>query len=325
VTAAAPYRPRIMQVTIVGQHVPHVPLLQRLLGNAFSVTGIAALPAQGPIETDVLITTRLSADEAPRLRCQLLQTPGAGLDAIALGAIPADCRVCNVFEHEIPIAEFVCHAVLDQAIFGDARLVPLDAAHWPRAYFERPFHDEAMGRRAAIVGFGAIGRATASRLRALGLHVTAVTRRASPAADADAVHPVADLVGLLPQVDVLVLCCPLDDATRGIIGARELAAMKPTAMLVNVGRAPLVQEQPLFDALQAGRIGRAVLDVWYHYPAAGQTELAPSALPLHTLPNARCTPHISGWTHGLLARRYAFMARNIEFLRSGHALQNVVQ
>ncbi len=314
-----------MQVTIVGQHVPHVPLLQRLLGEAFQVRGIAALPAEGRIETEVLVTTRLTAGEAARLRCRLLQAPGAGMDAIALAALPPDCRVCNVFEHEIPIAEFVCHAVLDHAIFDATPPVPLDAAHWPRAYLERPFHDEALGRRVAVVGFGAIGRATASRLRALGLHVTAVTRRAVQDANADAVHPVADLAGLLPDIDVLVLCCPLTEQTRGLIGERELAAMKRTALLVNVGRAHLVQEQPLFDALRAGRIGRAVLDVWYHYPAAGQTERAPSALPFHALPNARCTPHISGWTKGLLARRYAFMARNIERLRTGQALQNVVR
>lgn len=313
-----------MQVTIVGQHVPYVPLLQKLLGEGFRVEGVAALPAAGAIGSDVLVTTRLSADEAGRLRCRLLQAPGAGMDAIALAAVPADCRVCNVYEHEIPIAEFVCHAVLEQAIFQQP-LPAMDAAHWPRAYLERPFHDEAMGKRAAIVGFGAIGRATAARLRALGLHVTAVTRRAQPEEGADAVHPVSELASLLPQVDVLVLCCPLNEQTRGMIGERELAAMKPTSLLINVGRAALVQEQPLFDALQAGRIGRAVLDVWYHYPAAGQQQLAPAALPFHTLPNARCTPHISGWTHGLLARRYAFMARNIERLRAGQPLQNVVQ
>ncbi|MDB5857694.1 MAG: D-3-phosphoglycerate dehydrogenase, partial [Ramlibacter sp.] len=149
--------------------------------------------------------------------------------------------------------------------------------------------------------------------------------RAEAEAGADAVHAVADLAALLPDIDVLILCCPLNDQTRGMIGARELAAMKRTALLVNVGRAQLVQEQPLFDALRDGRIGRAVLDVWYHYPVAGQAELAPSALPFHTLPNARCTPHISGWTHGLLARRYAFIAGNIERLRTGQALQNVVQ
>lgn len=313
-----------MQITIVGQHVPHVPLLQRQLGATFEVSGIATLPSVGLVETDVLITTRLSADEASRLRCQLLQAPGAGLDAIALSGLTADCRVCNVYEHEIPIAEFVCHAVLDHAIFTES-LPPLDAKHWPRAYFERPLHGEALGRRAAIVGFGAIGRATAARLRALGLHVTAVTRRAEWVEGADAVHAVAELAELLPRVDVLVLCCPLNDATRGLVGEVELAVMKSTALLINVGRAPLVQQQPLFDALQAGRIGRAVLDVWYDYPVAGQTELAPAALPFHTLANARCTPHISGWTQGLIARRYAFIADNIRRLEANQPLQNRVQ
>lgn len=314
-----------MHVLLNGQHLPHVPLMQRLLGEGFQVTGLASLPATGPIEADVLVSTRLTAAEAPRLRTHLLQVPGAGLDAIALDGVPEGCRVCNVFEHEIPIAEFVCHAVLDQAIYGDTPAVPMDAAHWPQAYFERPFHDEATGRRAAIVGFGSIGRATAQRLRALGLHVTAVTRRDTPEAGADATHPVADLAGLLPHIDVLVLCCPLNDSTRGLIGARELAAMKRSALLINVGRAALVQEQPLFDALNQQRLGRAVLDVWYHYPAAGQTELAPASLPFHTLPNARCTPHISGWTKGLLERRYAFMARNIARLKAGQALENVVR
>lgn len=317
--------PPLMKITLAGLHAPHVPRLQALLGEGYAVEGMENLPASGPIETDVLVAIRLRADEARRLKCSLLQAPGAGLDAIALDALADGIRVCNVFEHELPIAEFVTHAVLDYAIHAEPPAL-VDPVHWPRAYRERPFHGEAHGRRAAIVGFGAIGRATARRLRALGLHVTAVTRRGEPQAEADAARPVAQLLSLLPEVDVLVLCCPLTRETEGLIGARELDAMRPDALLVNVGRGPLVQEQSLYEALVARRIGRAVLDVWYQYPTSPtQTELAPSRFPFHTLPNARCTPHIAGWTQGLLQRRYAFMARNIQRLGRGEALKNVVR
>lgn len=314
----------LMKVVLVGQHAHHVPRLRRLLGSGYEILGLDTLPPSGPITADVLVGMRLSAQEAARVRCTLLQVPGAGLDAIAVDALPPEVRLCNVHEHEIPIAEFVVHAVLDHAIFPQPA-APVDPVHWPQAYLQRPFHGEAHGRHAAIVGFGAIGRATAVRLRALGMRVTAVTRSGRGTDGADAHHPVADLRALLPQVDVLVLCCPLDEQSRGMIGADELAAMRPDALLVNVGRGPLVQEEPLYDALVQRRIGRAVLDVWYHYPVAGQATLAPSAFPFHTLPNARCTPHISGWTHGLLDRRYALVSLNIERLRQGEPLLNVVR
>lgn len=139
-----------MQVTVLAQHAPHAPRLQALLGDKFQVSGLAALPADGPIETDVLVATRLTAEQAPRLRAQLLQAPGAGLDTIALDAVPATCRVCNVYEHEIPIAEFVTRAVLDWCIFPEGDQFKMDAPNWPSTFLGRVFHGEAMGRRAAI-------------------------------------------------------------------------------------------------------------------------------------------------------------------------------
>ncbi|MFA5520600.1 MAG: 2-hydroxyacid dehydrogenase [Castellaniella sp.] len=310
-----------MHVTIAAQHSPHAPFLQSLLGPAHTVGTLAQLPATGPIVTDVLITTRLSADEASRLQARLLHAPSAGLDAIARDALPADCLVCNVYEHETAIAEYVTHAILQHQIFGFSGPAPMDAAHWPRAYRERPLHNEAAGTHVAIVGFGRIGRTTARRLRALDMKVTAVTRHRRREAGADATHAVSALHELLPDVDFLLLCCPLTPGTRGMIGERELAAMKPGAVLINVGRAHVVDEAALYQALRDGRLGGAVLDVWYHYPGA-EAQLAPSAFPFHTLPNVRCTPHIAAWTHGLIARRYRFIARNIQRLAAGEALEN---
>ncbi len=310
-----------MRITLIGQHGPYAPFLQSLLGPTYSVSALPQLPASGPIQTDVLITTRLSADQAARLQARLLQAPAAGLDAIAREAIAPECQVCNVYEHEPAIAEFVTHAILQHQLFGFSAPAPVDAAHWPRAYRERPLHDEAMGTHIAIVGFGRIGRATAHRLRAMGMKITAVTRHERPEPEADAVCAVAALPEVLPDVDFLLLCCPLTPETEGMIGARELAAMKADAVLINVGRARVVQEEALYEALRAQRIGGAVLDVWYHYPEAQDT-LAPASFPFHALPNVRCTPHIAAWTHGLIRRRYRFIAQNIQRLAAGEPLQN---
>jgi phosphoglycerate dehydrogenase-like enzyme len=314
-----------MQVTILGQHAPFAPLLQGLLGPDHTVEGFSHWPATERLATDVLVTTKLSAQDAARLDCRLVQTPSAGVDAIAAEALPEDCPLCNVYEHQVPIAEFIAHAVLDYCIYPNPNPPPLDEEHWPAQYLGRAFHGEVQGQHAAIVGLGAIGKEAARRLRALGMRVTAVTRRQTPEPDVDATHPVERLIDLLHSVDVLVLCCPLNDATRGMIGDEAFRALKSSALLINVGRAELIHEQALFDALQQNRLGRAVLDVWYRYPSPGQTRLAPASLPFHTLANVRATPHMAGWTRGMIERRYAFIARNIERLAAGEPLQNILR
>jgi phosphoglycerate dehydrogenase-like enzyme len=155
--------------------------------------------------------------------------------------------------------------------------------------------------------------------------VIAVTRHGAAEPLADRAFAFAELRSALPLADAVVLCCPLTDETRNSIGARELDCMKADALLVNVARAAVVDEEALFDALRDRRIARAVLDVWYAYPRVGDTSLAPSRMPFHTLPNVRCTPHISAWTEGLVARRNGLVAQNIMRLRDGVPLENRVR
>ncbi|MFO5276463.1 hypothetical protein RCL00_24825, partial [Salmonella enterica subsp. enterica serovar 1,4,[5],12:i:-] len=80
------------------------------------ITTLAEFPVQGELTADVLITNQLTAEQARRVRCRLLQIPGAGADKIALDVLPRDCIVCNVHGHEVPIAEFVTHAVLEHVL-----------------------------------------------------------------------------------------------------------------------------------------------------------------------------------------------------------------
>ena len=182
-----------------------------------------------------------------------------------------------------PIAEFVAASVLahDKLLHESARL--------QRDHVWR--HREptrTAGSRALVVGTGGIGRATARLLRALGMHVTGSGRTArADDPDFGTVVATADLCAHLGDQDHVVLAAPLTDQTRGLLGAAELAAMKPTAHLVNIGRGPLVDEEALLDALLGGRIAAASLDVF-------ATEPLPHDHPFWDLEQVHVSAHMSG-------------------------------
>ena len=262
---------------------------------------------------------------APGLK--LLQLPGAGVDGIAFETLPAGCRVCNVFEHEIGISEYVMLAMLEWSV----RLCALDAGFrdgdWtPSVILLGPTHGELAGKTLGIVGFGHIGRAVARRAKAFDMRILAITRRRpEDAGDADAVYLAADIDEALPVCDFVVLACPLTAETRGLIDGARLAAMKESAVLINVSRGSVVVEDDLYHALKEGRIGGAVLDVWYQYPKPGGESVRPSRHPFHELANVYMTPHASSWSEGLLERRWTVIADNMDRLADGRPLRNLVQ
>ena len=144
----------------------------------------------------------------------------------------------------------------------------------------------------------------------------------------------ADLAGIdrlddmLPAVDYLVIACPLNDATRGLIDARRLALLGPAAVVVNVSRGPIVDEEVLYAACRDGTIGGAIIDTWYRYPdptgGVGQRCL-PSRFPFETLANVVMTPHASGWSAGLLDRRWSMIADNLTRFERGELLHNLLR
>src|SRR4030095_452862 len=103
---------------------------------------------------------------------------------------------------------------------------------------------------------------------------------------------------LLRGADYVAITLALTPETRGMIGARQLALMKRSAVLINVARGEVVDEDALYEALAGGTIAGAALDVWYRYPA-GPGPTLPSRRPFHELPNVLMTPHVSGWTEGM--------------------------
>jgi phosphoglycerate dehydrogenase-like enzyme len=173
--------------------------------------------------------------------------------------------------------------------------------------------DEAGGKTVLLVGLGRIGGRIARLCKALGMTVIGVRQNVAGGAEgADEVHSFRDFVGLVPRADFVVLACPLTDETRGLVSAAALAAMKPTAHLINVARGRVVDEAALVATLQAGRIKGAALDVTADEPL-------PQDSPLWAMPNVLITPHTGGETHMYEDNVLDFMMENIARLQRGEA------
>jgi phosphoglycerate dehydrogenase-like enzyme len=298
-------------------------------GDRATVTAIegeqpAARDAAAFAEADVLVSTAFDHELPPTPRLRLLQLPASGLDAVDLAAVPAGCAVCNVFEHDIGMSEYVLAAMLHHVVDLAGRSARFQAGSWaegPR--FSGAFRPELADRTLGSVGYGSIGRAVARRARAFGMRVMAVTRTPRQ------LDPAPDWLGgfdqldhLLEASDFVLLACPLTEQTRGLIGPAQLARMKPDAVLINVARGPVVDEEALYQALREGLIGGAVLDTWYRYASPADPGLRPSRQPFHELQNVVMTPHLSGWTEGLMPRRLAVIIDNIERLAGGRPLRH---
>ena len=279
-------------------------------------------------DVDVFLSksfTPAMAAHAGRLR--LIHTPGAGTNWIDLPAVPPHVTVCNVFGHEVSIAEYVLMAIL--ALNRD--LLNMDArfrrADWSDRKVRAPAGD-VRGRTLGVIGLGHIGSEVARVGNALGMRVVGATRTPSP--ERAAALGLASLVrldrleGVLGEADFVVLAIPLEAGTAGMIGERELGLMKRTASLINVARGEVVDEAALYAALSDGRIAGAAIDVWYRYPE-GDEAARPADQPFHELPNVIMTPHIAGWTAETFRHRWAAIDDNLRRLSRGEPLLNVVR
>jgi phosphoglycerate dehydrogenase-like enzyme len=281
-------------------------------------------------DVDVLVTLAFSREMgAVARRLKLVQVPGAGLDRIDSSALPAGTRLANAYGHETGIAEYVLGAMLALT----RELVRLDAAlrlgrwqsQWAVGLPPPPVWPELAGKTLGILGYGRIGQALARRARGFDMEVLAIRRDAEqpdPRGIASVRGPEA-LDDVVARSDYLAITLPLTSETRGLLGEKQLRSMKPTALIVNVARAEIVDEDALYGVLAARRIGGAALDVWYRYPTASGTTL-PARQPFHELPNVLMTPHVSGWTDGMLEARATLIAENIRRTARGEPPLNLV-
>ena len=160
------------------------------------------------------------------------------------------------------------------------------------------------GARALVVGYGEIGRRVAQVCLALGMQVDAIKRVARSAFDGDvSLYAPTGLMSVLPKADVVLLTLPLTPETTGMLGFEELGRMKAGAILINVSRGAIVDEEALFRALESGHLGGAALDVWWQYPSRGQDQGAPSKFDFASLDNVVMTPHLGGSNRDTERRR----------------------
>lgn len=212
----------------------------------------------------------------------------------------------------IPIAQHILLMMLHQA----KRMDIWEAARAERAWRHAP-SEELTGKTVALYGLGGIGSEVARLAKALRMRVVGLRRRPEPVEHVDELLPPEAVGRLCAEADYLVICAPLTTATRGAIGAAELAMMKPSAYLINVARGPIVDEAELVSALREGRIAGAALDVF-------EVEPLPSDHALWSLPNVVITPHTAPASPFHIQRGTELFIENLRRFGAGQALLNVV-
>ena len=270
--------------------------------------------------------TKAMGRGAKKLR--LIQNTGVGIDRYDLSSFPPGVRLCVSYHHEAGMAEYVIMTVLALT----RRMVHFDAqlrqGQWSGSCIFGPQFTarEIAGTTLGLIGYGRIGREVAKRASALGMRVRAIKQHPAETGMEEGVDFVGgpeDLPGLLAASDYLVVTCPLTPETEGMMGEEQFGLMKPDAYLINVSRGKIVQEGALYEALRAGTIAGAALDVWYNYPPGTVPSASrPSAYPFHELTNVIMTPHISSCTAETVEARWRDIGHNLEHLETGAALRN---
>jgi len=252
----------------------------------FSIA-VCATPAEAEAriaDAEILYAWNFPSELLPRAaRLRWVQNMGAGVERFMVPELSRRVTVTRVGGTFGPwMAEYVLgwclHVTLRTELFRaqqrERKWLPMDPLR---------LH----GSTLCVVGLGDIGRAIARAARGVGMRVVGVNRSGKRVAEAGRAYKTRDIGKAVAAADFIALTVPLTEATRGLIGAAELAAMKPSAWLINIARGPIVDEAALLDALKGNRLGGAVLDVFDEEPL-------PRDHPLWKLDNVVITPHISG-------------------------------
>lgn len=251
--------------------------------------------------------------DAPALRW--VHTISAGVDRLINDQLrEREITLTNAAgAYAIPIAEWVLHALLMIVKRGPQMVLAQQERRWHDAIDS----DELTGKTLTILGAGGIGREIARRAAAFDMRVWAVNRSGRAVPHVERVVSGDGWRDLLPETDMLVLAAPLTAATRGLVGARELALLPRHAWLINIARGSIVDEPALIEALRGGTLAGAALDTFASEPL-------PPDSPLWTLPNVIVSPHHSGSSPRSEERALDLFIDNLQRFVSGAELRNVV-
>ncbi|MCR9092608.1 MAG: D-2-hydroxyacid dehydrogenase [bacterium] len=243
-----------------------------------------------------------------------MQGPGAGIDnPIWETLLARGVRLTNASGiHGDPIAQYIFAYVLHWE-----RNVAQHQRQQAERRWETIYSGDLSAKTIGIVGYGGIGRSTARIAKAFGMRTIGCRRSPCEDEHLDRFVNLDGLPDLLAESDYVVLCMPYNDETRGMIGAAELAAMRPEAVLINVARGGVVDEPALIDVLRAGSIRGATLDVVSEEPL-------PEDSPLWSLENCVLTPHDAGYSPLGSERLGELFLENLGRFARGEALRNEI-
>ena len=278
-----------------------------------------ARTALAGVDVIIPLMSRIDAAFMDAGRFRLIQQWGVGLEGVDLEAARArGIMVANVPSAGTGNAESVAeHIVL--LMLALLRQLPSAQADVRASLLGTPLGRSLMARTVCIFGLGTIGRQLALRLRGFGVRLIGISREPDAARAAEfglaACYSIEDRNQAFAQTDVLALCTPLTETTRGIIDAEALAALPAAAIVVNTARGGLVDYAALYAALKSGRLAGAGLDVFWQEPIAPDD-------PLLSLPNVIATPHVAGVTDVSYEGIASGIAENVDRLRRGEPILN---
>jgi phosphoglycerate dehydrogenase-like enzyme len=253
-------------------------------------------------------------------RLRFVQMLSAGVDAVDFSALPDSLVVAsNAGAYARAMSEHVVAMTLSLA-----KRLPQRHAALVAGRFDKWLPAQTLdGAICAILGFGGAGSATARLMRAFGARIYAVNRSGRTGEPVELAVTLADLDLVLAAADVLVVALPLTGATRGLIGRRELALMKPTAILVNVARGAIVDQGALYEHLRTHPEFSAGIDTWWNEPA-GQAPFRPD-YPFTDLPNVIGSPHNSSIVPGAMLSSARLAAENVRRFLRGEQVTGVIR
>ena len=266
-------------------------------------------------DAEIIMGFRPLRDGALRARrLRWVHAIGAGVENLCQDVAGTEIQVTNCHIHGDAIGDHVFALILAHIRrLGEARELQT-ARRWA--------HDEVRGtplagRTIGILGLGTIGTGVARRAVAFGMRVVGTKQHPSPIPGVDRVLPPEEIDAVLREASVLAMTLPLTPATRGILGARELALLPEGAFVVNIGRGGQIDEAALVEALRSGRLGGAGLDVFAEEPL-------PLDSPLWSTPRLTITPHVAGDFPGYMDRMLPLFCENLRQYLAGRPLRNIV-
>lgn len=327
-----------MKIAVIGRSA-YAKMLKKYLGKGFKIKYFSSLNDENLKKfenIDVLISMTWGRSiwgeninqKTPDLKqLKLIHLPGSGIDGINFSKLPEGCKVCNVYEHETAISEFVLANLLNWEINLINKIKKFKLYNWEDSMlFSNYPQGELNGKKVAIIGYGRIGKEISKKLSVFNTTVTVITRRIIKKDNFFQKNVlIKNIKENIKEYDYLIVACDLNSSTLNLITKKEIIRMKKNSVIVNVARGPIVNEKDLYLSLKNNIIGGAIIDTWYKYPEKHNHEyFKPSKYDFAKLKNVVMTPHLSALTKSLLERRVKIISKNIMSIKENKKLINIV-